>query len=778
MMNVSIVDILMDKLTSALAETPFRNLVQNTYDSIRCKYYIRSNSRCQAAALKEGGLCKRHNFPLCPAQLKAGKNRGQSCGRLVKEGEFCSIHSKKPRAEIVEEKKEELDEESPRHRCVSILKTGSNKGQRCSKDAVEGQYCKRHARVEKDGKKTEISQFEELKLETETSQTEISQFEESKLETEISQTEISQFEESKLETEISQFEESKLETEIYQFEESKLETEISQCEEECEELRKCLEELRKVEEKNAKMEPEYTINYLSIPSRIKEFPSVPSGCRAKLPSGRRKGQYCGKPIQKNFTCGIHSNIIINDDIERFLPECKWKKGEFWDDLMNNYDWNSLSTSVKTQGRSEAETERDNDDIIDTSAQLPTVRRKTNLCCYIIPDRRVIQICNEKIYGKGRLCEKHADIVKESGEKFKIPTFNPHCIDPNDYQSYAARHVPEFIAGYYHFSRLGLFAHMTRNGPIVVGKLWNNAYAERLTLCDVKRDLCYRKPDIDDPDLDKDEFGGYPFSSDEAFNKHKKRYQYDNNIEGKEDADTMILRCHNNGLLYKILPQETLMYHYSITNLDDLPGEGFVSFEQMIRDRPKLYIKYWNIWNQHIIRARDWLTFKNKTPQEIWQETGITSWVNWERYENEFMAANGTFHVIVPAPSLEQVCAPSFNPFSYCTKWVRENCPEKLDRPHYPPMYIVYPFPDSYYQTMYKKQMSSELSDIVARNPQLVEHYHYSPKTENCYAFLQWLKFGDPRVFTSTSFDVPSELRAKLGYSKWTERFSTNRRDIE
>jgi hypothetical protein len=508
----------------------------------------------------------------------------------------------------------------------------------------------------------------------------------------------------------------------------------------------------------------YVRNIVQVSGPFETFPESISGCLAVI---KKTGKRCGKAVQPDsLACKTHQGTEVQKpSLEGYLPEHKWVKGGFWDNLVKNYEWVPLAAGVKTSGLRVCDLARDNDDIIDSKEQLPRVVHST--CMYsdesLCTDERFVTVCGERVADGLHFCQKH----RRAESKM-------HCANlftPDLWRSAVDRVQITAVAGYLQLVNLGLFAHLTRNGPIIVGKLWLGAYAEQLNLCRVRRNLCYR--DLNEEEIKEgmpmmDEYNGHEFPSEEAKLKHMKRYPYNNNPTEGEDEETLILRCHNNGLLYKILPQEHLMYQYDITNLDSLPGKGFVSFEQMIRDRPKLYIKYWNVWNQHIERAREWLTLKSSTPLEIWKQTGITAWMNWEEIE-EGLKGNGGYNIVIPAPSLELVKSAAFNPFRYCEEWVQSNRPDEAHRPHCPPMYILYSFPEEEYQRCHKAFRASSLHDVVRFNPKNVEHYNYSVLAENPYTFLQALKFGNPDVYSTKSYDVPYKLQKRLGYEKWCDR---------
>lgn len=506
-----------------------------------------------------------------------------------------------------------------------------------------------------------------------------------------------------------------------------------------------------------------TASCIVVKDKIKTFPQPINGCRAATETDKQ----CGKTIRgEGIFCNGHKEAsppLFNPTIEKYLSKCSWIRGNFWKELIANYNWQERANITQTTGLAEADLSRDNDSIIDSDEALPRARH--SICLYtnneLCTDKRVVTACGEPVFEGLHVCKKH--------KKFESKMYGRRILDPEDCRSHVALPHPSFLGGYWQFKRLGLFAHLTKNGLVAVGKLWNGTYAEQLDLCKVDRHMCYKSESSEEKFVIH-EYGGHSFLKTEEFEKHKKRFVFDNDPTEDEDEESLILRCHNNGLLYKIVPQEYLLHQYDIVDLDSLPGKGFVSFEQMIRDRPSLYIKYWNVWNEHIVRAKEWLTFKHKTPLQVWEETGISSWINWEYIEKE-LPDYGVYNIIIPAPELEQVKNVNFNPFNYCDSWVKNNCPEKEHMPHFPPMYILYPFPDDEYQQERKLKMTADIKEIALRNPKLFEHYNFSVITENPYTFMQALKYGNPNIFPFTSSDVPYRLWDRIGYKKWSERFN-------
>ena len=167
------------------------------------------------------------------------------------------------------------------------------------------------------------------------------------------------------------------------------------------------------------------------------------------------------------------------------------------------------------------------------------------------------------------------------------------------------------------------------------------------------------------------------------------------IRGNRWLETLgereIKRCENVGLLYKVLPQEILHYTYHIGNIEKIEGVGFTSYEQIRASRPTLYLKYWKIWNEHIVKRREFITNGEKiTDKHKWYKEWRCQLPNWEEVKKEYMF-KGWYNVIVPPPTLEQIKDNNFDVFDYCEEWCRDNYVAKCQyEVGFPPMYIDHP----------------------------------------------------------------------------------------
>ena len=188
----------------------------------------------------------------------------------------------------------------------------------------------------------------------------------------------------------------------------------------------------------------------------------------------------------------------------------------------------------------------------------------------------------------------------------------------------------------------------------------------------------------------------------------------------------IKRCHNNGLLYKVLPQEIIYYNYHIPSIDTLLGEGFTDYEQIREKRPKLYIKYWKIWNQQIDRRKKFIqqNMKEKNPQK-WMKEHTCPLPNWEQVINEHRQ-RGYENIIVPAPTLEEITDEKWNAWDYCDRWVETTCPNQKHLPHFPPMYLDFPNPGGMRQCPPQGNMIQE-QYVNLDTPRRTKHYTKDPK---------------------------------------------------
>jgi hypothetical protein len=184
----------------------------------------------------------------------------------------------------------------------------------------------------------------------------------------------------------------------------------------------------------------------------------------------------------------------------------------------------------------------------------------------------------------------------------------------------------------------------------------------------------------------------------------------------------IKRCHNNGLLYKVLPQEIIYYNYHIPDINTIFGEGFTHFEQIREQRPKLYIKYLKIWNRHIKVRKDFITENCKAKDaNKWMFEHTCPLPDWSKVIEEHRT-RGYENIIVPSPTLEQITDKKWDAWNYCDSWVQTNCPEQMDKPHFPPMYLDFPNPEAMRQA--RSTHLNQIAEIPVKldTPRRTKHY--------------------------------------------------------
>jgi hypothetical protein len=189
----------------------------------------------------------------------------------------------------------------------------------------------------------------------------------------------------------------------------------------------------------------------------------------------------------------------------------------------------------------------------------------------------------------------------------------------------------------------------------------------------------------------------------------------------------IKRCQNNGLLYKVLPQEIIHYNYHIPDPDTLMGEGFTSFDQIRWKRPKLYIKYWNIWNRHIQQRKAFIqTNQHQTDANKWRKDHNCKLPNWAEVKQEH-AQHGWENIVVPAPTIDQLADVNFDPWVYCDDWVETHHKGKKTAPHFPPMYLDYPNPEQMRFRPYNQNNGWNEYEVKLDTPRRTKHYMRKPE---------------------------------------------------
>lgn len=273
------------------------------------------------------------------------------------------------------------------------------------------------------------------------------------------------------------------------------------------------------------------------------------------------------------------------------------------------------------------------------------------CQYWIEAMRFF--CMEPTVVNDQFCDKHKRNINKVPYKLGPHNYPMLEIDPVYFKLHN-------LSGQYWYPRLLLAAKPTPNGMVVIGRLRGQRWIQQLTRREIKR-------------------------------------------------------CHNNGLLYKVLPQEVLHYNYHIPDIDQVPGQGFTDFEQIRFDRPRLYIKYWNIWNRHIEQRQAFFRqYRKETDPHKWRKAHTCPLPNWTEFETEYRI-HGLSNPIVPAPSVDDIADPAFDAWAHCAR---------VHPDAFPPFYLDYP--DPYAMRTPSTRVVWEEEPVNAHTPRRVRHYHYPP----------------------------------------------------
>ena len=272
-------------------------------------------------------------------------------------------------------------------------------------------------------------------------------------------------------------------------------------------------------------------------------------------------------------------------------------------------------------------------------------------------------CSEDTVVDDQFCKKHS---RHAG---KIPfKMRPHDDPVQEVNPVFFRHHQ--LTGHFWFPQMLLVAKPTSEGMVVIGRLLGQRWLKSLTEREIKR-------------------------------------------------------CHNSGLLYKVLPQEILHKNYDIPNIENIDGFGFTSFDQMRFDRPTLYIKYWNIWNKHIQARKEFIKKHDgyKKPNE-WMKEHTCELPDWNELKEKYNF-RGYKNVIVPPPSLDDLKNVEFDPWEYCENWVKTNQPNLIQEPHFPPMFLDYPNPLQMRFRPFEQTRLKE-KEVNKNTPRRTKHYNYNP----------------------------------------------------
>ena len=255
---------------------------------------------------------------------------------------------------------------------------------------------------------------------------------------------------------------------------------------------------------------------------------------------------------------------------------------------------------------------------------------------------------------------------------------------------------------------------------------------------------------------------------------------------KELTYTDIEICHNNGLLYKRVPNEILRQQFTMGDGKDyilnLPGEGFTSYEQIRKKRPSLYIKYWKIWNEELLSRKSYVD-KYGDDKELFvsieENMSIRSLKKIQKHAKEFGCYPNyqipeTFksykrNKTCDPPEVKEILAKDFDAFEWCQKKGVQCPPMFIDYPDFKPRYVPdekFPFwldplfrKPYYYGKTYDvflndystKGLSLFLADVFypPKNYVLDQRYggdHYKEKLEEYIKDCDYFKKNDPQRY--------------------------------
>jgi hypothetical protein len=307
---------------------------------------------------------------------------------------------------------------------------------------------------------------------------------------------------------------------------------------------------------------------------------------------------------------------------------------------------------------------DNDEKIDESDLTEIYPNRRDWGCQQWVEK-LNDFCQDKTVVGGQFCSTHKRNFGKVPYKLDLHVYPLLEVNP-------VYHKNHMFTGQIWYPRLLLGAKITSEGLVVVGRILGNRWFKSLTRREIKR-------------------------------------------------------CQNNGLLYKVLAQEVIHYNYHIPDPDTVAGEGFTSFDQIRWKRPKLYIKYWNIWNRHIQQRKAFIqTNQHQTDANKWRKDHNCKLPNWTEVKQEH-AQRGWENIVIPAPSIEQLADVDFNPWVYCDEWVETHHKGKKTSPHFPPMYLDYPNPEQMRFRPYPENNGWIENEVKLDTPRRTKHYMRKPE---------------------------------------------------
>lgn len=286
--------------------------------------------------------------------------------------------------------------------------------------------------------------------------------------------------------------------------------------------------------------------------------------------------------------------------------------------------------------------------------------------------KAYMFCMEKTIVNKQFCPRHK---KYAGATKRVE-------EPSS-DTYRDIHIPWYrkhaFLGHYWFPRLLLGAIHTSEGPVVIGRIMGNRWYKELTRREIER-------------------------------------------------------CHNIGLLYKVVPQEILHHTYDVPDirLEELDTEGFLSYDQIRRERPSLYLKYWKIWNLHMKDRRDFYDKWKENTQERWVKVNKYSQPpDWDQFLQHY-SFRGINNKFTPTPSMEQICQEYFDPWVYM-----ESFRETEDDILIPPYFVDFTIPEQYRQRPFPGSTKKIERKDTDSNPARVRHIRKWP----AQSFIAYLERG-------------------------------------
>lgn len=185
--------------------------------------------------------------------------------------------------------------------------------------------------------------------------------------------------------------------------------------------------------------------------------------------------------------------------------------------------------------------------------------------------------------------------------------------------------------------------------------------------------------------------------------------------------------------HKVVPQELLHDTYNVPNirLEELDTEGFLSFDEIRRKRPSLYVKYWDLWTRHMKDRKDfYLKWKDDTENRWEKVNKYAIPPNWDEFLKCYNH-RGVSNKPVPIPSIEMVSSKNFDPWEYMESF-RESESDIL----IPPYFIDYANPLQYRQRPFPNSDRMIQPKDLDKSPARTRHYKWPAQS-----FISYLENG-------------------------------------